>query len=144
MHGEKKYQIRCKECKTKSNKSINGLIEKSPSIYQFCNGDHNKFVLLLRKGVYPYEDMDSWKKFDETSLPDKGAVYNELTLEEFSDKDYAVFEIRNRGEYHDCMFSLIHYCLQIFLKNLKTRVLIYTNLILLIFYLRLDEHSKPV
>ena len=101
MHGEKKYQIRCKECKTKSNKSINGLIEKSPSIYQFCNGDHNKFVLFLRKGAYPYEDMDSWEKCDETSLPDKGAVYNELTLEDFSDKDYAVFEIRNRGEYHD-------------------------------------------
>ena len=26
---------------------------------------------LLRKGVYPYEYMDSWKRFDETSLPGK-------------------------------------------------------------------------
>ena len=47
------------------------LIEKFPNIYQFCNGDLNKFVLLLRKGVYPYEYMDSWERFDETSLPDK-------------------------------------------------------------------------
>ena len=26
------------------------------------------FILLLRKGVYPYEHMDSWEKFNETSL----------------------------------------------------------------------------
>ena len=30
-------------------------------------------LLLLRKGVYPYEYMDSWERFDETSLPDKEA-----------------------------------------------------------------------
>ena len=29
--------------------------------------DLNKFILLLRKGVYPYEYMDSWQRFDETS-----------------------------------------------------------------------------
>ena len=77
-------------------------------MYQFCNGDLNKFVLLLRKGVYPYEDMDSWEKFDETSLPDKKAFYSNLNLEDISDEDYAhaqkvwdVFEINNLGEYHD-------------------------------------------
>ena len=58
---------RCEQCK----KLIEGLIKKLPSIYQFCNGNLNKFILLLRKGVYPYEDMDSWGKFDDTSLPDK-------------------------------------------------------------------------
>ena len=42
-----------------STKSINGLIEKFPSVYQFCDGDLDKFVLLLRKGVYPYEYIDS-------------------------------------------------------------------------------------
>ena len=36
---------------------------------QFCNGDINKFALLLRKGVYPYEFMDSWERLDEKSAP---------------------------------------------------------------------------
>ena len=27
-------------------------------------------ILLLRKGIYPYEYMDNWERFDETSLPD--------------------------------------------------------------------------
>ena len=72
---------RCEQCK----KIIEGLIEKLPSIYQFCNDNLNKFVLLLRKGIYPYEDMDSWQKFDETSLPDKKAFYSNLNLEDIRD-----------------------------------------------------------
>ena len=55
-----------KECNETANKSINDLIEKLPNTYQFCNGYLNKFVLLLRKGVYPYEYIDSWERFNET------------------------------------------------------------------------------
>ena len=29
------------------------------------------FLLLLRKVIYPYEYMDDWKKFNETTLPEK-------------------------------------------------------------------------
>ena len=29
------------------------------------------FILLLQKGVYPYEYMDVWEEFNETSLPQK-------------------------------------------------------------------------
>ena len=56
---------RCEECK----KLIEELIKKFPSIYPFCKGDLNKFILLLRKGIYLYEDMDNWGKSDETTLP---------------------------------------------------------------------------
>ena len=63
---------------------------------------------LLRKGVYLYEYMDSWEKFDENTLPPKKAFYSSLNLEDISDEDYAhaqkvwdVFEINNLGDYHD-------------------------------------------
>ena len=74
---------------------------------KFCNGDINKFVLLLRKGVYPYEYMDNLEKFDET-LPDKKVFYSELNLEDIIDKDYKhaqkVFEefrLKNVRDYYD-------------------------------------------
>ena len=57
---------RWKECKGKSTKPINGLIEEFPNVYQFSDDDLNKFVLFLRNGVYPYEYMDSWERFNET------------------------------------------------------------------------------
>ena len=95
---------RCERCK----KLIEGLIEKFPSVYQFCNYNLSKFVLLLRKSVYLYEFMDSWEKFDETILPPKEAFYSNLNLEDISDEDYShaqkvwdPFEIKNLGEYHN-------------------------------------------
>ena len=87
-----RLNYRCKECKGISTTSINKLIEKFPRMYQFCNGDLNKFVLLLRKGLYPHEYMDSWERFNETSLPPKKDFYSELTLEDISDKDYSYVE----------------------------------------------------
>ena len=65
---------RCFECKTNYKKDFRKeLIKIFANIYEFCNEDINKFILLLRKGVYPYECMDSWERFNETSLPDKEA-----------------------------------------------------------------------
>ena len=110
---------KCKECKGTSTESINDLIEKFPNIYQFCNGDLNQFILLLRKSVYPHENMDSWERFNETSLPPKKDFYSELTLEDISKKTYnhaqKVFEeycmMKTLVIIMICMFKLIHYCL---------------------------------
>ena len=41
--------------------------------------EENKRQLLLKKGVYPYEYMDSFEKFDETQLPEKEKFYLSLT-----------------------------------------------------------------
>ena len=39
-------------------------MKKFKNTYSFCNNDLNKFILLLRKGAYPYEYMDSWERFN--------------------------------------------------------------------------------
>ena len=64
--------------------------------------------MLLRKGGYPYEYMDSWERFDETSFPNKEAFYSSLNMEDITDVDHRhakrVFKNlsnKNLGDYHD-------------------------------------------
>ena len=47
------------------------LKERFFNTYRFSNHDHSKFILLLRKGVYPYKYINDWEKFNETSLAEK-------------------------------------------------------------------------
>ena len=85
---DNKLSYKYKKFNKKWLKPVDELIKKFSSIYQFYNGDLSKFVLLLRKRVYPYEDMDSWEKFDETTIPPKETFYSKLNLEDTTDKDY--------------------------------------------------------
>ena len=62
----------------------------------------------MQKGVYPYECVDDWEKFNETSLLEKEDFYSQLNIEDIADADYALakrvfkdFEIKNLGEYYD-------------------------------------------
>ena len=64
--------------------------------------------LLVRKGVYPYSYVDSFDRFDETSLPAREHFVNDLTETPVSDADYAhaqrvwtAFDMRTFGDYHD-------------------------------------------
>ena len=67
-----KLLLKCFNCNNYYKKKFNkDLIKKLKNTYSFCNSDLNKFILLLRKGVYPYEYMDNWERFNETSLPSK-------------------------------------------------------------------------
>jgi hypothetical protein len=50
---------------------------------------HPAFELLLRKGVFPYEFLDSWEKLDEPSLPPIAGFYSKLRQAGCSDADYA-------------------------------------------------------
>ena len=53
------------------NKFDEKLKERLFNAYKFPKHNNNKFILLLRKGVYPYECMGDQEKFNETSLPKK-------------------------------------------------------------------------
>ena len=67
-----------------------------------------KFNLITRKGVFPYEYMDSFDRFEETQLPPKENFYSSLTDESISDSDYqhaqevwTTFNCQTIGDYHD-------------------------------------------
>ena len=77
---------------------------------------HTNFVIkilidlfcFLRKGIYPYEYIDSWEGFDETSLPDKEPFFSSLNMEGITSVDYRYakrvyreFKSKNLGDYHD-------------------------------------------
>ena len=104
-----KLILKCCNCETYYRKKFHKeLIKRFASTYEFCNKDLNKFILLLRKGVCPYEYMDNWEKFNEMSLPSKESFYSNLKIENINDIDYRhgnnVFKrlkLKNLGEYHD-------------------------------------------
>ena len=104
-----KLILECYNCKQRYKKKFNKeLIKRFASAYSFCNNDLNKFILLLRKGVDPYEYMDNWERFNETSLPSKESFYSNLNMENIDDIDYRhgnnvfnKFKLNNLGDYHD-------------------------------------------
>ena len=64
--------------------------------------------LIMRKGVYPYEYMDSWAHFEETQLPPKEAFYSKLSDVNINEADYAhtrqvwtTFGCKTLGDYSD-------------------------------------------
>ena len=72
----------------------------------YYSGD--KFNLVTRKGVYPYEYMDSLEKLKETKLPTKEAFYSRLNDGGISDEDYAhaqkvwrMFKMEYFKDYHE-------------------------------------------
>ena len=95
----------CNEC---CSKKLNEKFKKKfKGTFKFSNSDINKFILLLRKGVYTYEYMDDWENSNETKLPEKEEFYSNLNLEDITDADYMHvkrvckdFEIKNLSEDH--------------------------------------------
>ena len=112
---------------------------KISNTYEFCNGHINKFVFLLRKGVYLYKYTNSWRRSDETMLPNKKPFYRELNIEDITDEDYIhaqkVFEklkFKNPGNYHDLYVQSNTLLLSDVFENFRS-ALKYMNLTLSIF-----------
>ena len=93
--------------------------------------------------------MDSWKRFDETLLPDKEASYSNLNMEDITDVYYrhrkTVFEYlinKNLGDYHDLYVQSDTLLLADDFENFRNMCIKVYERDPAHFYLHLDWHGK--
>ena len=84
------------------------LVGSKKRLFGFEDYSELQYGLLTRKGVYPYEYINSWHQFEETQLPSRNAFYSNLNMSSICEEDYQhaqrVWEesgIHNLGDYHD-------------------------------------------
>ena len=84
------------------------LVSSGKQLFGFEDCSELQYDLLTRKGIYPYEYMSSWDRFEETQLPPIEAFYSKLNMSSISSDDYQNaqrvwkdFRIHNLGAYHD-------------------------------------------
>ncbi|KAL9988589.1 hypothetical protein ACROYT_G003048 [Oculina patagonica] len=70
--------------------SLDSLVSATPkeSLKVTKSLSSQNFELLFKKGIYPYEYMDSWERFTETSLPEKEKFYSKLNDDHITDEEY--------------------------------------------------------
>ena len=89
--------------------SLDSLVKATPKeALKMTSTISNGSDLLYKKGIYPYEYMDSWDKFKETKLPPKESFYSKLNDEHITEDEYThaktvweTFECKTLGDYHD-------------------------------------------
>jgi hypothetical protein len=134
---------------TSLEKLVNFLIEPKKGKDQVLNNINTKFshiqtlknnlsdelkMLITRKGVYPYDYMNSLSKFDETSLPSIDKFFNILNNESISQSEYEhakcvyeKFNCKNLGKYHDLyLYSDVLLLADVFENFRKTAMKIYS------------------
>ena len=106
-----KHKIRFIDSFKFMSTSLESLVNNLPDdafniLERYYKGE--KLSLVKRKGVYPYEYMDSLERFKENKLPPKEAFYSRLTGEGISDEDYEhakkvwkVFGMKTLQDYHN-------------------------------------------
>ena len=89
------------------DKLVNNL-PKDDLIYTSKVFKGKKLNLMSKKGVYPYDFMDSFEKFNKSELPAKKHFYNILNDQHITNDEYdharkvwKAFKIKTMGEYHD-------------------------------------------
>ena len=93
------------------NSSFDRLVKNlSDKDFKYLNEEFSgeQLKLVKEKGIYPYEYMNSFKRFNENKLPDKSKFFSSLKDSSINEKEYQrainvwkVFKIKNLGEYHD-------------------------------------------
>ena len=101
--------------------SVDSLVKNfSDNDFKYLSAEFSgKFLKLVKqKGMYPYEYMDSFKKFSENKRPNRCKFFSSLKDKYISGKDYLkpdiiwnVFKINTVGDYHDLLScSIISRC----------------------------------
>ena len=91
--------------------SLDKLVSNLPKddlIYTSKAFKGKRLDLMSQKGVYPYNYMDSFEKFNEKALPTKDQFHSILNDQHITDDEYNhakevwnIFMIRTLGDYHD-------------------------------------------
>ncbi len=102
-------------------KSFKNLSEHFNGITEY------KLWLLRRKGIYPYDYIDSFDRFNETNCPAKSDFYSQLSNEDISDDDYLnveivwnLFKMKTLGDYHDLYLATDVLLLADVFENFRT------------------------
>ena len=84
------------------------LVSGGKELFGFEDYSELQYDLLTGKGVYPYEYVNSWDRFNETQIPPIDAFYSNLNMSSISEEDYQhaqrvweEFGVHNLGDYHD-------------------------------------------
>ena len=93
---------------------INNLARGKSKFFGFEGYNESQYNLLIWKGIYPYEYMNNWNKFEETNLPPHEAFYSKLNMSGVSSEDcehatkvWNEFSLKNLGEYHDLYLKTV-------------------------------------
>ena len=91
--------------------SLDNLVKNLPDeAFKYTKQEFKKeqFNLMKQKGIYPYDHMDCFDRFNETQLPEKQDFYSILNNEHISDEQYKhgqtvwkTFNLKTMGDYHD-------------------------------------------
>ena len=88
IHKNKCKDFNCNNCNVYlAIKISQKSLMRFKNTFKFFN-DINKSILLLRKGVYPNEVIDSLGRFNEKTLPEKEEFYSNLTMENIRDSEF--------------------------------------------------------
>ena len=84
------------------------LVRGGMKLFGFDDNNESQYNLCTRKGIYPYEYVSSWDRFEEVQFPPIEAFYSNLNMTNISEDDYQhaqkvwkEFGIRNLGDYHN-------------------------------------------
>ena len=136
--------FKCVDSNKNHEKGFNkDLAKRFESTYRFSDIDIiSTFILMLQKGVCPYDYMGSLQKVNELTLPEKKEFYSNINIEGITDLDYEHakkvwkdLKLKILGVYHDLFVQGNTLLLAniMCLRTFKTSVFKYFNLIQLTF-----------